>query len=132
MNREIKFRIWDNHTKCYKACVYESHKDCYLFIGRSGYVTAFNCYGEEIDFKDDRFIIQQYTGLKDSKGVEIYEGDIISFGVIDEDDLFWVVWEDIESRFILESNGGLGCWLLDVSDREVIGNIMENPELLKA
>ena len=47
--RELKFRLWDNHTERYVTFVYEANKDCYLFIGRSGYVTAFNCYGEEIE-----------------------------------------------------------------------------------
>jgi len=55
--REKKFRVWDNHTKRYVTFIYETNKDCYLSIGLSGYVTAFNCYGEEIDFEDDRFVI---------------------------------------------------------------------------
>jgi uncharacterized phage protein (TIGR01671 family) len=126
MNREIKFRIWDNHTKRYKTCVYESHRDCYLFIGRSGYVTAFNCYGEEIDFEDGRFAVQQYTGLKDSKGVEIYEGDIVEIGDRKKEVIFNI------GMFYIDENYGDIVPISEVDNIiKVIGNIFENPELIK-
>ncbi len=126
MNREIKFRIWDNHTKHFATCVYETNKDCYLFIGRSGYVTAFNCYGEEIDFQDGRFIIQQYTELKDSKGVEIYEGDIVEIGDRKREVIFNI------GMFYIDENYGDIVPVSEVDNIiEVIGNIFENPELLK-
>ena len=144
--KELKFRVWNKATKSWLNDDAGTH--CWseyclnIFTGEVVEIVTsdnkfFSRANEPIYFdknthvKESPYVVQQYTGLKDKNGKEIYEGDIISFGVIDEDDLFWVVWEDIESRFILESNGGLGCWLLDVSDREVIGNIMENPELLK-
>jgi uncharacterized phage protein (TIGR01671 family) len=146
--RELKFRVWNKASKSWLNDDAGTHlwsEYCLnIFTGEVvEFITGDNksfsradepnfYFDKTIPVKESPYVVQQYTGLKDKNGKEIYEGDIISFGVIDEDDLFWVVWEDIESRFILESNGGLGCWLLDVSDREVIGNIMENPELLKA
>ena len=55
-NREIKFRVWDKLLN--------------KFI-------PWNCF---IPFDNDReYIIQQYTGLKDKDGQEIYEGDIIQY-----------------------------------------------------
>jgi uncharacterized phage protein (TIGR01671 family) len=108
-------------------------------------VTAFNCYGEEIDFKDDRFIIQQYTGLKDSKGVEIYEGDILRHEFYPHNKNFVMKWnvlswelfdtkeydgEYIESAVTFDVENDKNRWVAD--ELEVIGNIFENPELLKA
>jgi len=120
--RELKFRIWDNHTNRFVTCVYETNKDCYLFIGRSGYVTAFNCYGEEIDFQDGRFTIQQYTGLKDKNGKEIYEGDILmpdTIAGIWPEQRNGVLVKDIRQPF---ANAHLF---------KIVGNIFKNPELLK-
>jgi uncharacterized phage protein (TIGR01671 family) len=114
MNRKFKFRVWDKVDKEFKAFM-------------DGDFVSGQIYTPH---PSEEFVIQQWTGLLDKNEVEIYEGDIISFGSTDIDDLFEVVWENTESRFVLESNGGLGCWLLDVCDREIIGNIFENPELI--
>ena len=141
MNREIKFRIWDNYTNRFVTCVYETNKDCYLFIGRSGYVTAFNCYGEEIDFQDGRFIIQQYTGLKDKNGKEIYEGDIVTFKPKSSKGPFWVIRYDSEhTMYVAKQNDWyvrLDCETdlplpLKIEETiRVVGNVFENPELIK-
>ena len=126
-NRELKFRIWDNYTKHFATCVYEN-KDCYLCIGRSGYVTAFNCYGDEIDFPDGRFVVQQYTGLKDSKGVEIYEGDIVDCKYDDEKVIAEIKYSEEYAAFLCGENALWQGWL---GKAEIIGNIMQNPELIK-
>ena len=80
----------------------------------------------------------QYTGVKDSKGNEIFEGDILKceeyFGGDDETDstnLLEVKFED--NKFWVDLIGYVGGYdLVELcGDFEVIGNIYENGELLK-
>ena len=85
-----------------------------------------------------RKTVGQYTGLKDSKGVEIYEGDIITIPNPEEidapSDLFKVVWLTTECAWGIDAIlRGPDMLLMDVSreDIEIIGNIHENPELLR-
>lgn len=80
--------------------------------------------------------IGQYTGLKDKNGKEIYEGDIIrSFDSNGEAILHCIVWE--EARFVALYKGrnfSSKCFLkqdwLDEFEKEVIGNIYDNKNLL--
>jgi len=66
--RELKFRVW---SKPFQAWA----KDLCLYLDNSEIGDVSECF-HNIEDKDD-YIIQQYTGLKDKNGKEIYEGDIV-------------------------------------------------------
>ena len=120
--REIKFRAWDGEK-----------------IAAPDYMTYETDTGEAVACWDDHdharsecpFTskeIMQYTGLKDSKGTEIYEGDIVKdyeFGI--DVEVSVVVFDKDQARFWLEA---WGEGLDDIRDAVVIGNIYKNPELL--
>ena len=71
----------------------------------------------------------QSTGLKDKNGTEIYEGDIVK-NIYDE--IYVVKWFDAGFHLEEKYNGGFDYFELHFGDnKEVIGNIYENPELLE-
>lgn len=142
MNREIKFRAWDK--SCNKMRGTNGVKDCFA-IRSDGSINY--------DFQ-----LMQYTGLKDKNGVEIYEGDVIPVNIAIEveagedfqyfqSDEFGnrkrinntpkncvIVFKDGMFGFLhKQSNYFKGVWIesLNKDKWEVIGNIYENPELLK-
>lgn len=128
MSREIKFKIWFNGKMCVPGD--STIKEIYFDGGP---------WNEKTDGT-----LLQYTGLKDKTGKEIYDGDVVKVDrcrVVDGElvetgietgNVFWadyfyqyrvsfdhIRYDDYEA-------------LMDNDDRyEVIGNIYENPELIK-
>ena len=123
--REIKFRVWDNLMKKYVS-------RCEMTD------ITLNFYGDQQCCSLSDMVFQQYTGLIDKNGVEIYEGDVIKYHRVFESKK-----EVIELTSCIKfQNGAFGfdmkgfndmfMSLGDDSDIEVIGNIFENNELLEA
>lgn len=84
------------------------------------------------EINNDNAVIMQWTGLTDKNWVEIFEGDILEYPWYGDKYLLCPVVFKTGS-FCFKRNDG-SCGILQasrVSDCKVIGNIHENPELLK-
>lgn len=101
--RDIKFRAWDKEEK--------------LMIENGS-------FDGSIPLGDKDLIFMQYTGLKDKKGKEIYEGDILLHNNSYVKSKYVVKWMPNQAGFNITNK------YLD--DQSIVGNIYENLKLLEA
>ena len=150
MNRPIKFRALDKKEKRMFNVMelgfqFDTERYNYTAIaildGRWGKINGLDRFGQrqgyswngqERDLED--LELMQFTGLKDKNGKEIYEDDIVrtykpmasGFG---DNNIAIVKWIEYDAKFLFRCKG-LGAQD-PTGNCEVIGNIYENPELIK-
>jgi uncharacterized phage protein (TIGR01671 family) len=100
-----------------------------ILKGNTTFTAPFDWY--DIKYMPEVDVIVQSTGLKDRKGVEIFEGDIVKD--CDTSDLvFEVKWNDRYCGYPMpEEFNPKYVFSIDSVILEVLGNVYENPELLK-
>lgn len=149
MKREIKFRGYDPDTKrWYYGSLVKQNKTTYVtsedYDQNPSNTEWFILWDEMTDWclpnrhiqgSVDPKSIGEYTGLKDKNGREIYEGDIVRTGEDNIGDPDQMIGQVImrEGSWLIENEKkqeAIGLFS-EITSREVIGNIFENPELLE-
>lgn len=119
MSREIQFRAWNQLTKNWTTegfSIERCNGGCWITL-KSAYI-----------------VLMQFIGLKDKLSKEIYEGDIVRGKNVD-----YFRPDEIICQVVTYQDGGFYPFADNndyapyprSEDVEVIGNIYENPELLK-
>lgn len=140
MNREIKFRVWDNKYKYmnYKVLVgiygdWEKVKDDKNYTACAMWIEP-----DKVDYKCEphwthfepyhkNIHLMQYTGIKDKNGGEVYEGDRVMFDYewTKPDEIGVITWNKDTASFQIK--GHIPSSSMKHLDRmKVIGNIYEN------
>ncbi|QLQ51461.1 hypothetical protein H0E85_04950 [Lactiplantibacillus plantarum] len=126
----IKFRVWDNETNKYFEPTYQAYMGRIeeLTITLSGRLQKRTCSGtvDESVFPG-RYVVEQFTGLKDVNSKDIYEGDIL------ENRKYRSIVKFARGKFLADVVGTISRFDLigETHGSKVIGNVHENPELLK-
>lgn len=130
MSRDIKFRAWLKNAEIPE-----------MIFDHEMRTEDFSTLFHSLSYWNKGAELMQFTGLRDLEGVDIYEGDIVSFSSSWSEFVCAVEFYDGAFRFGKQIKGSLGIYsdadLFSFTDGSgcdgyiVIGNIYQNPELLE-
>ena len=143
--REIKLRVWDKIKHRMFIPGNDQHDSLFAFEG--GRVIYYNLQNGDGSGADGGYTIMQSTGLRDARGQEIYEGDIlkkrdyeettigaVKFGIFEDG---WghknigFYYDDLRTQNeLFKHRPDLLIWVKDQKSL-VVGNIFQNPELVE-
>lgn len=126
--REIKYRMWNKkEKKMYQVGVLDFDDEKAYMKNYLSYIVS-NYMFEDIE-------LMQFTGLHDKNGKEIYEGDIVAEKghYVNSDRILYqdIKWKESYSCWLRGEYQRLTPKNIERYEIEVVGNIYDNPELLK-
>ena len=122
---DVFYTIKDNESIPYILNSDMAEYDCFEDFGEHNGI-----------YEVDKDTICQYTGLTSKNGKKIFEGDILRHA---DETILKTVWNDRKYGFAAQCVKGSvllkdckwGLWEFESDEVEVIGNVFDNPELLK-
>jgi len=132
MMREIKFRVWDKRVNKMSPVANISFGDDGSARTIITELAPKDKYYDAV-VHGENGVLLQFTGLKDCRGNEIYEGDVLKMGDATAKVVFWGRPPEFGLDFSHNEDEWCEDWdLSDDSERmQIIGNIYEHPELLQ-
>ena len=130
MSREFKFRVWDSSINEYLQAD-QDNPYLYCKLGISYNLSDIMFFYARS--KNNRWVVQQYTGLTDKYDNPIYEGDIVKWDNLN----YLVEWNDIAYKwqgrcpYYHSYHHPTTEHFRDLMNGIIAGNYIENPELLK-
>lgn len=118
--RKMNLRAWTNQAPVKNGMVYDYLNSPY-----------YNSYGKAYPLNDQTIPVMESVGVRDQKGVTVYEGDILAHS-LHSNIIGEVVYSNDRTQYELNTGEGIPLHqMLRHYSLAVVGNCFENPELVE-